>query len=270
MPGVRAARRRARAPSARSGGRTCRSRAARRRRTSGSPSSARRAAPRRRACARPRAARPRRRRGSRRRAPRATRPAGAGRAAPGGRRGRGRATAAARAAARDRRRRSTGPRPAARDGSPKWRRMPSAAALRALDPRPHGAVLAPARLRPLAGGGAAGGERAPVPGARRRGPVTRSGGEGDGWITPARARWPTIARTASSSAPPATARSSCSPTAKRPSTARPSSRLATVAIAPSSTVERSMKKTCRPLSRLEANSRQRAGLPSRPARPASW
>ena len=62
-------------------------------------------------------------------------------------------------------------------------------------------------------------------------PVTRSGGDGDGWITPARARWPTIARTASSSAPPATARSSCSPTAKRPSTARPSSRLATVAIA---------------------------------------
>ena len=36
------------------------------------------------------------------------------------------------------------------------------------------------------------------------------------------------------------------------------------------TDERSMKKTCSPLSRPVANSRQRAGCPSRPARPASW
>ena len=45
---------------------------------------------------------------------------------------------------------------------------------------------------------------------------------------------------------------------------------ATAFSAGSSTVERSMKNTCRPLSRDDANSRQRAGAPSRPARPASW
>ena len=50
--------------------------------------------------------------------------------------------------------------------------------------------------------GAADRERAAVPLAGRRGRDTRSGGDGDGWITPARARWPTIARTASSSPPP--------------------------------------------------------------------
>ena len=52
--------------------------------------------------------------------------------------------------------------------------------------------------------------------------------------------------------------------------AEPVSARATALSAGSSTVERSMKKTCRPLSRADANSRQRAGAPSRPARPASW
>ena len=105
------------------------------------------------------------------------------------------AAAAARAPAPGRRRRSTGPSGAGAERSPKWRRIPSRRHAVALDPRPHRAVLAPAHARALLGRRAAERERAAVPRARRPGPATRSGADGRGWTTPARARWPTIART---------------------------------------------------------------------------
>ena len=102
-------------------------------------------------------------------------------------------------------------------------------------------------------------------------PSTRSGADGLGWMTPARARCPTIARTTSSSQPAAgelldgtSNLAPASATARRRRRRAPVSARATAFSAGSSTVERSMKNTCRPLSRADANSRQRAGAPSRP------
>ena len=94
-----------------------------------------------------------------------------------------------------------------------------------------------------------------------------SGEDGDGLTTPTRVRWPTIARTASSSQPAirASAAAGTRNCAGPPVSSRP-----TAFSAGSSTVERSMKNTCSPLSREDANSMHRAGRPSRPARPASW
>ena len=101
--------------------------------------------------------------------------------------------------------------------------------------------------------------------------MTRSGADGLGWMTPIRARMPTIARTTSSSQP--ACRASCSSGTSNfvacvPAIARsppppdaPVSARATALSAGSSTVARSMKNTCRPLSRADANSRQRAGRP---------
>ena len=54
--------------------------------------------------------------------------------------------------------------------SPKWRRMPSRRQRLALDPRPHGAVLAPARPRALLGRRAAGARARRGPARRRAGP----------------------------------------------------------------------------------------------------
>ena len=101
-------------------------------------------------------------------------------------------------------------------------------------------------------------------------PATRSGADGAGWTTPARAMQPTIARTASSS-PSARARSfMCRLNRGGEPSAAPTILRATNFSWSSSTSERSMKNTCRPLSRLVENSSARAGRPSRPARPASW
>ena len=83
--------------------------------------------------------------------------------------------------------------------SPKWRRIPRRRQRAALDPRPDRAVLAPAHARALLRRGLADRQRRRGPTGPTTRPTTRSGAEGAGWITPARARCPTTARTASSS-----------------------------------------------------------------------
>ena len=118
----------------------------------------------------------RRSRGSPRRGPRRRpqRPAAARAGAGLPASARGAPPAGSPAAATGRRRRSTAPAGEAAEPSPKWRRIPRGGSGR---PRPrHGAVLAPARLRPLLRGGAAARERAGVHSPEIR-PATRSGAE---------------------------------------------------------------------------------------------
>ena len=90
-------------------------------------------------------------------------------------------------------------------------------------------------------------------------PTTRSGADGAGWTTPARARWPTTARTASSSPSDASSLRCRLYRGGDPSAERTTLR-ATAFSRSSPTAERSMKKTCRPLSRPVANSSAARGL----------
>ena len=166
MPAASSASTRSSTASARRCDRTRRSAAGRRRSTSRPPSSARRAASRPRACGRPRAAPPRRSRGSPRRAS-ATSPAATGRwascARAGRRTARGAPAAAARARATGSQTSQHGPVGRGRRAVAEVAQDPLAAALRALDPGPHGAVLAPAGARALLRRRAAARERAAVP-----------------------------------------------------------------------------------------------------------
>ena len=97
------------------------------------------------------------------------------------------AAPARRARATDRRRRSTAPVGVGLRRIAEVAQDALAPAAAALDPRPDRAVLAPADARALLGGGAADRQRRAVPRARSRRPATRSGADGAGWITPARA-----------------------------------------------------------------------------------
>ena len=170
----------------------------------------------------------------------------------------------------DRRRRSTLTSGCAADArSPK---CDSSARRRHSGPRrrPTRPVLAPARaLGRLSGRDACGG-RAAIEAAVIR-PTARSGGDGAGRSTPARVRWPSTARTPSSSPPP---RSPRSPASSDREVVLAVDGRAAICARPVQTPRRQpprwMKNTCSPLSRGSANSRRTRGRPSRPARPASW
>ena len=146
--------------------------------------------------------------------------------------------------------------------SPKWRRIACAPAVVALDVGPDLAVLAPARAR-----------RPPRP---RRGRAPRRGGRsgrghppghagraatGDGAITPARARWPSSARSRSppprERRAPARARRARSARRRRRGRDQPVGQRSRAGSA--STSSRLMKCTCSALSRFSASSSARAG-----------